>query len=228
MKKILKIVTLTVLTVTLFACTSCNKDKTVLIDNPELKKEIETIRDPFVKKINSLGLETPNVPIVRIANTPAMITYGSEGLTVPEWKTLEEKQKTKFNNWADQAVGSFSGEQYFKKSFNWFLVIHELGHYVQDLKGTMNNMSDYKKEFQANQIAVAYWKEVDRQALDEYIVWVNAILKVIPAPKDTSESYYNANIEAETSNNDFNGYFQFYFIQQAYLKVENLKLADFL
>ncbi|PIE50947.1 MAG: hypothetical protein CSA38_00720 [Flavobacteriales bacterium] len=210
---------------------SRRKDETGNItseNNPALTAKITLIRDAFTAKLNSLGFQTPNTPKIIIKNTPAIISYGPEGLTIPNWETLGTEEKNTFNSWASQTDKGFTGEAFFKKSFNWFFVVHELGHYVQNLKGTENGPSQYQTELTANKIAIAYWKEQDLDGLNAYMDWVNAILNVIPQPNGTSQEYYNAHYIAETANINFNGYFQFYFVQQAYLDIETLKLSDFL
>jgi len=212
------------------SCMSCSKnnDSFVIQENSTLKENITIIRDAFTTKLNSLGLSTTNIPAIIIQNTPAMISYGPEGLTVPDWQTLDNGPKTMFNSWTDQANGGFTGEEFFKKSFNWFFVVHELGHYVQNLKGTENGPSQYQTELTANKIAIAYWKQKDPEGLKAYMIWLNKVLQVIPVPTGTSEAYYNANYIAQTANNNFNGYFQFFFVQQACLDIDTLNLSDFL
>ncbi|SMX40146.1 ImmA/IrrE family metallo-endopeptidase [Octadecabacter ascidiaceicola] len=193
-----------------------------------LKAEIEAIRDAFISDVRSLDFPASSPPEVIIESTPAMMTYGDEGLTAPDWDTLPAEVVTQMNNWANSADGTFTGRQYFEKTFNWFLVVHELGHYVQDVNGTGDQLSHYEREFQANQIAVAYWKRNHRSELDDYIAWVRAVLPVISAPESTTPEYYNANLYSGTNDNDFNGYFQFYFILTAYDQIDDLNLADLL
>jgi len=209
----------------LFACTK--EENEPVINNPTLQAEIEAIRDGFITEINTLGFTTTNIPTIIIQNTPSLMSFGDDSLIAPEWETLDSNNKMLFNSWATAAEGDFTGEDFFRKTFNWFLVIHELGHYVQSVKGSETD-DFYNGEKEANDIAVAYWKNANRTELDAYKEMLENILAILPVPEDTSSQYFNANYDSLGAIPEVYGYFQFTFILQSYENMDNLELINFL
>ena len=156
------------------------------------------------------------------------MTFDDISLTAPTWKTLNDDYKEMFNNWAENANGDFTGEQFFRKTFNWFLVIHELGHYIQFVKGTEETDDHYSSESEANNIAVSYWKINHREELDKYMIMVNDIIEILPVPEDTTAEYFNANYDNIGDKPEIYGYFQFFFIIESYNNIDSQELSSFL
>jgi hypothetical protein len=213
------------LMVSVLTLTNCSEDE--LSESEALKQEIITIRDNFISELDMLGLFTSNVPLVSIRNLSGLVTFDAVYLTVPEWKGLSTSEKDLYNSWANQAADNFTGEQFFKKTYNWFMVVNELGHYVQSITDISTNGS-YATKFEARNIAVAFWKIDNREELDSYMVMLNAVLDILPAPENTTETYYNTNFYSIVTDPVMNTYFQFLFIRNSYDNIDNLELNMFL
>ena len=213
------------LVVTLISCSKSDED-VISSEEQVLRTEIKKIQDNFITELNALGFNTPNVPAIKIENTPSLVFFGGTSITVPIWETLNEQNKDLFNDWAETANAGFTGEEFFRKTFNWFLVIHELGHYVQQVKNTTKD--DYGFEVEANEIAIAYWKINNREALDAYITILTQVFATLPVPQNTSRTYFNSNYETIGDNPEVYGYFQFKFIIEAYNVIDSLELNTYL
>ncbi len=183
-----------------------------------LKQLIKKIVGDFISATQNAGIETPFIPEVIIKNTPQLIYYEDKILVAPEWSGCTSGEVMIFDTWAKDAGGKFTGEQYFKINFNWFLAAHELGHYIQAIQN--DNMTNWDAELNANKIAVAFWKLQGEQAtLDTVIGWSQMVWKTLenPVPAgDDPEKYFNDNYEKLSSYPNAYGYFQFMFYKMAY------------
>ena len=192
-----------------------------------LKKEIETTVQSFYKTIRQKGFKTPYELTVVIKNTPQFIFFSGDAqegeLVASIWEDLEENIKKMFNEWADGS--GFSGEEFFRLNFSWFLIPHELGHYIQEVK--QSELNRYEAEIEANKIAVAYWNEKgDSKKVEDFIKITEHIRSKMSKPEDLSKDYFNKNYDEIASKPAVYGYFQFMFYVIA--KDSNPKLADFL
>ena len=86
-------------------------------------------------------------------------------------------------------------------------------------------MDYYDSEIEANEVAVAYWREIGEGAkLDSFLAMVDFIQAKMPVPADTSEEYFNTNYDEIVSPEEY-GYFQFMFYKMA--NENNSSLGDF-
>jgi hypothetical protein len=183
-----------------------------------LKKDIEIIVQAFVSQCNAAGLETPFVPEVVIENTPQLIFYDNKVLTAPFWNDFTADQQALFVKWASDAEGDFTGEDFFKLNFNWFLVPHEMGHFVQGLQNSKLNLWDAERN--ANCFAVAFWRMQNKlERLDTIYRWSQQIWNTLPNPTPAGqdpETYFNNNYDTLGADPDAYGYYQFLFYKMAF------------
>jgi len=199
---------------------SCNKDGEGRILRSEeakaLKEEVTDVRTSFLEKVAELGFEAPYEPEIEIRNSEGLIFFeggsSSGRIVVPLYEKLDDDMVAFFDALAFNA--DFTGEAFFRENFNWFLIPHELFHYVQTVQGS--NLSPYQSELEANKAAVAYWKSVgETERLERFIGQSQFVLNNLREPADLSEDFINANYDNILSQPEVYGYLQFKLYQEA-------------
>ena len=109
---------------------SCSKeDETTIETNAKetLALEMQTLAIDFFTTAEAYGLEADYDLGIVIENTEALAYFAGDQtkgeVTLPIWEELDSDVKALFNSWAEGST--FSGEEFFKLNFNWFLPIHE-------------------------------------------------------------------------------------------------------
>ena len=70
----------------------------------------------------------------------------------------------------------FYSGRIFRENFNWFLLPHELGHYMNYHWYQSNS---WDEEIEANQIAIAYWKyKGETERLDKFLSAVELLKEI--------------------------------------------------
>jgi hypothetical protein len=78
-------------------------------------------------------------------------------------------------------------------TYGWVFV-HELGHWWQACIGSAENKTHYRREYDANRIAAAYWRGHDPPMLQGWTAGFSRILAGAPNPVpagQTPEEYFN-------------------------------------
>lgn len=109
-------------------------------------------------------------------------------------------------------------DQYFLK----FNIIHEASHVIQreqeSIMATAEQGDMFSLERRANDMAIAYWKMIDPEFVNEIekIVdhFLNTLENPVPEGQDMGK-YFNENIGELASNPAAYGYYQFYFVKEA-------------
>ncbi|HEV2738389.1 MAG TPA: hypothetical protein VGU66_07410 [Candidatus Elarobacter sp.] len=150
-----------------------------------LQSAIEGIVAEFSARAHAAGLPPDVVrPNVVLRTTPALSVYTPQGIVIAEWRGLPPLAQAQFDAWATAAGPSWSGARVFEEMFHWFLVPHEMTHWVQTRGGTQRFTDRYESEAEANRVAVAYWRrtDADRARLDALVTALTALYAKLPSP----------------------------------------------
>lgn len=81
------------------------------------------------------GIEPPYIPSVIIQTGPYLIKWDepNKGIILPFWDELLDEQKGLF-----KALRGENAEEFFVSLFNWFLVPHELGHFINPMEDRLH------------------------------------------------------------------------------------------
>ena len=203
----------------LVSALSCSDESASVISSTEkelLKVEIEEISQDFYDLFETeVGQKMPYYPEINIQISEGLIYFSGDvqsgEVVVPIWEELDADTKALLETWVEGT--DFTAEQFFRENFNWFLIPHELGHFMQTITGTESNYWD--DEIEANQIAIAYWKyKGETERLNKFIAVTQQVLTKMDAPEDLSKEYFNSNYDDITDPQTY-GYFQFTFYQMA-------------
>lgn len=122
------------------------------------------------------GIKPPYIPTVKIQTAPFLIKWDepNKGIILPYWDELLDEQKKLF-----RALKGDDVEKFFISLFNWFLVPHELGHFMNPME---DSLSPYKREQAANEFAVAFFLSQDeyREKLDYIEKSLPEVLERLP------------------------------------------------
>ena len=188
------------------------------MNDTHLQEKVEVIVSDFVSASRDVGCHLPSVPTVEVRNTPGLIFIRDGVVTVPSWSDCGADVIRTFEEWATAACGDCTGERFFRETFNWLLIAHELGHFVQRFQG--RKLSHWDSEVDANMIAVAYWQTKGAaERLQTVIEWAERIGASLPDPVPEGEdpvAFFNSNYAKLGQNPNAYGYFQFSFFKEAY------------
>jgi hypothetical protein len=197
----------------------------------ELESDVKKIIEAFDVFIRDMGIEPPYVPTVTIQTGPYLIKWDepNKSIILPFWDELFDEQKELFKT----LKGEYA-EEFFISMFNWFLIPHELGHFINPME---DSLSPYNRERAANEFAIAFYlsqKESQEKLeyLEKSVPEVLDLLPKIEFNNYTEEEYFNMNYTKLGSNPNAYGYFQFKFIQDILENKEDIdilhyfKLAD--
>jgi hypothetical protein len=176
-----------------------------------LKSDVLDIIKDFDQFMKEKGIEPPYIPTVIIRTEPYLIKWDepNQGVILPFWDELLDEQKELF-----KALKGKNAEAFFISLFNWFLVPHELGHFINPME---DSLSPYKREQAANEFAVAFFlSQKGFQSKLDYIEQslpeVLGRLPEIDFGSLSEEEYFNLNYTQLGRNPYAYGYFQFKFI----------------
>jgi hypothetical protein len=192
-----------------------------------VKRQVVEIRDLFLKAVEQEGHKNKYVPEVEVILTSNLMFFAgdtNEGFVVaPNWKAAPVPMKQMFDKWMKESGCKYSGEEFFKKNFNWFLVAHELGHFLQKTQKGVEptNATRWDSEIQANEIAVAFWLKCGKEAeLKSFIEQTTKLMNYLKAsvPKNFDKEYFNKNYRELAKNPAIYGYVQFLMYKKAWDK----------
>ncbi len=202
-------------------------------DIPEVEKKVSEIRDRFLKAVEAEGYIHPYKPKVAVVFTPSLMSFNGDDkegfLIAPTWGLAPEGMKKMMDSWMEQTKSHFTGEEFFKKNFNWFLVPHELGHFIQTTQKIKNIDYDdlWAGELYANKVAVAFWLEQGMEKeLKEFVIETTKVMKLLgsPAPEGADEKkFFNENYQILGQDPTKYGYYQFLLYKEAFDQRANLK-----
>ena len=171
------------------------------------------LRDAFVqeavREAKSAGSTcTLDAPRIEITDTPSFGNYdpASNTLRVSAWWLLNADQKKLFFHLAGPNADDQAAHRVFDHGTYRWVFVHELGHWWQACIDSAKNKSHYQREYDANRIAAAYWREHDPALLQGLAAGFTHILAGAPNPVpagETPEEYFNANYEKLAHSSDY-------------------------
>jgi len=165
----------------------------------ELVSDVNKLIGAFDLFMRDMDIEPSYIPTVNIQTAPFLI----------KWDELFDEQKELF-----KTLKGEDAEEFFISLFNWFLIPHELGHFINPME---DSLSPYNREQAANEFAVAFFlSQIEYQEKLEYVEKsLSEVLQLLPKidfNNLSEEEYFNMNYTKLGSNPNAYGYFQFKFI----------------
>lgn len=120
----------------------------------EIKAQAEQIIRAYAARVEAAVGPRGYVPTVRVMNTPALAYFDARTrrITLPHWPTLDAEVQAFFTSLLPDPS---EAERLFRELFGWFLVAHEMTHWLQR---ELNIVLDrYDDERMANDFAVAFF-----------------------------------------------------------------------
>lgn len=165
----------------------------------------------FTERVNKIKRVMTNQPTAILNTKPYLIFYASRAnlVNLPLWDQVMTAQKAFFT----QLSGSESkGKEVFGLFFNGFYLPHELGHALQTAVQKRDS-SLYANEYFANQVAILYWRSVNRtKALEQCYQYARQFasqLKSPVPPGEDEEAYFNSHYNELGADPFKYAYFQF-------------------
>ncbi|MGC1423885.1 MAG: hypothetical protein WA354_07380 [Terracidiphilus sp.] len=175
--------------------------------------KLAALRDAFVqeavREAKSAGSAcTLDAPKLEIADIPSFGNYdpASNTLRVSAWWLLNADQKELFFHLAGPNADDQAANRVFNNGTYSWVFVHELGHWWQACFDSAQNKTHYQREYDANRIAAAYWREHDPALLQGLVAGFTRILAGAPNPVpagQTPEEYFNANYEKLAHSSDY-------------------------
>lgn len=203
-----------------------NKWFTVYSDTNKLTIDANAIIEEMAAQINKSGLDAKFLPPKAIKNTTPYLIYidMEKGVVnLPFWTEVIPPQKEFF---ADVAGGEAKGKEVFGLFFNGFYLTHEVGHSFTLNAGKKFDNS-YDSEYDANVMAMLFWRQKDSKSLNTCYNYAKEMLKKLTNPVPVGADYkgYMTKHYDELSSDPYKyGYIQFTQFVEIY---ENKSLPDF-
>lgn len=198
---------------------------------PESKKvEVEAVVKKFVARASKLKIKN-SAPEVKVQYTQAISSYflskTENSMTTTTVGQTPKPLQGMVNAWASIAKiktadgkRELTGAEFFDELFGWFLIPHELGHYLQADKKPSLFEDRYESELWANRIAVAFLKE--QRGNDARLArfgegiarLADAIPNPVPAGAD-EKKYFGEHYEALVDSQVGYAWYQFKFMAKA-------------
>jgi hypothetical protein len=191
----------------------------------------ETVRQ-FVADVQALGLaKSGAVPEVIAKSTLQLSVFSSTNMTItlPAWSETPPPIQGLMNSIASPA-GLMSGRQLFSSVFNWFLIIHELTHWLEfNLAWRARKLDLYDTEVRCNRVAIAFWmkREGGPQRLATLMQTLAKAESVLPSPVPVGQdarAYFNTHYQELGANPPAYGWYQFHMFLAAWAQRDE---ADF-
>ncbi len=180
-------------------------------DSTALLKNAEQLVQLFVSDINKINPEIRLSSHAIINTQPYLIFYDKNKVNLPLWNQLPVESKIFF-----ETVGGNpqNGQKIFGLFFNGFYLPHELGHALQGAKGMNIEKNRYESEYQANIIAILWWRKngSKKNLKNCYLAAKKMMTKLKnPVPEgQTMAEYFTENYWQKVSDPFVYGYMQFY------------------
>jgi hypothetical protein len=165
-------------------------------------QQLVTRRDAFAQKAKSINPScTLAPPKVEITDVPSFGNYDPESNTLrtSAWWLLNADQKKLFFHLAGPDADDRAAQRVFEHGTYSWVFVHELGHWWQACIDSSVSKTHYQREYDANRIAAAYWRETDPSLLQGLTVGFTRILAGAPNPVpagQTPEPFFNDNYSA--------------------------------
>jgi len=163
--------------------------------------KMTALRDEFVKATVEAGFSCAIAPPkVVVEDVPSYGNYDPPTNTVQTagWELMSDRERGLFYQLAGTGATEAAARAEFETDAHRWIFVHELGHWWQACRGVPHDGRHYAKEYGANRIATAYWRERDRAIVAHMRGAFEMVLahspNPVPAGQDV-EAYFDANYE---------------------------------
>ena len=156
-------------------------------------------RDDFAQKAKSIRPGcTLAPPKIEITDVPSFGNYDPDTNTLrtSAWWLLNADQKKLFFHLAGPDADDHAAQRVFEHGTYSWVFVHELGHWWQACIDSVKSKTHYQREYDANRIAAAYWRETNPALLQGLTAGFTRILAgaLNPVPGgQTPEQFFNDN-----------------------------------
>ena len=155
----------------------------------------------FLERVQATGFSCPfAVPSISVEDVPSFGQYNhwTNTLRTSDWTLLQPQEKALFVKLSGPGSTEVQVRQLFEVATHQWIFIHEMGHWVQECLGAGSKRPRYHTEFEANRIALAYWREIDPTVVRTMIPVFQSVVDHMPSPLPAGqnvETYFNANYQ---------------------------------
>jgi hypothetical protein len=159
------------------------------------------VRDAFVARIHADGFSCPiPVPAILVEDVPSFGQYNEKTnvVRISDWTLLNPQERAVFFQLAGPGASEEAAHAEFEIDAHQWVFVHELGHWWQACRGVADDGRHYAKEFGANKISAAYWRELDPTVIPHMRAAFDQLLSHAPNPVPDGqdvEAYFDANYE---------------------------------
>jgi len=163
--------------------------------------KMTAVRDAFVKATVDAGFRcTIAVPKVVVMDVPSYGNYDVERNVVetPAWELMSAREKGLMYQLAGPGADEAAARAEFETDAHHWIFVHELGHWWQACRGVAHDGRHYAKEYGANRIATAYWRERDSAIVPHMRGAFEMVVAHAPNPVPAGhevETYFDAHYE---------------------------------
>jgi hypothetical protein len=194
----------------------------------------DAIRDRFVAAIRQCGVQPSFVPTIRVKTSPNVVVYWpkSRDVWLSRYAELPPPIRGFVDQWAAGSAWHLPPAAFFAEVTGNFLVAHELGHYLVDMGGRMDKLSNWQNEVEANRIAIAFWQLRPGEAktlperIDNNFAWLATLSSPVPAGHDAG-TYFNDNYARLSQDGAAYSWYQGAFVRSAWADRGKKSFCDF-
>ena len=190
-----------------YACLAC-----ILIQAPSRATPAETgeastlarltaLRDTYTARIKADGFSCPIAPpAIVIDHTPSFGNYDDTTniLHMSSWGELSAEERGLFFRMAGPQADEDAAHAKFEEGIHHFVFVHEMGHWWQACRHALSARNNYKNEYGANRIAIAYWREADPALANRMVSVFRGMVDHVPSPVPQGQeiaTYFNSHYE---------------------------------
>lgn len=163
------------------------------------RAEVIAVRDAFVARVKADGFSCPIAPPrIVVEDIPSWGNYREETntLSTSEWTLLQPREKAFFLQLAGPNATEADAKDLFDRASHRWIFVHEMGHWWQACRH--ESAKPYATEYEADRIAMAYWREADAAVVPRMMPIFHVVLDHSPNPVPGGqdvEAYFNANYQ---------------------------------
>lgn len=211
------------------ACVGLAQDAPASPDAAVIQADVEHAVAAYAAAVLEVAGAADPPPEVVVRNTPYLAHYSPQThrIMIPYWPPQES---TVIFFLALMDGDEALAEELFAELFDWFLVAHELTHWLMIARGF--EVDHYRGEALANDGAVAFYNLYPES--EERLLRLDALLAAAlerlpdPTPPQLSPvTYFNAFYPSLAGDPSRYGYYQFRFIRDSIARRDELSFAAF-